>query len=348
MNQNTQFDMRYKKLTAEALLKSLFCGLLVSFGANFVLGMVFWIIGIDSMPLFIGLTLGSFVLVTVCAGAIFYLTKFRPTEKSNAKRIDSLGLHERAITMIDYRDDGSVMAAVQRRDAMNALNRLDPKTIRFKFGKKLLISLASVAALSITLSLLAVLLPSIVEIIENAQAYPDYIPISYIVEEGGYITGGDDEQFVLMGESAETVTAVPEEGYSFEGWDDGYKKPTRTDENVDHPLVLTAIFVPIDEEGDDEGDPGESGENGDAPGEEEGDNGDSSNQGENPGDNPSDSGGDPSTRDQNFIIDGTEDNDYKVILQEYAKEDVIKFLKENIDKLTDEEREIIETYIEIL
>ena len=348
MNQNTQFDMRYKKLTVEAWLKSLFSGLLVSFGVNFVLSMVFWITGIKSLTLFIALSCGIFVLVTACAGVIFYFAKFRPTEKSNAKRIDSLGLQERTITMIDFKDDGSIMAAVQRKDAMQALNKFDPKSIRFTFNKKLVTGRAVTAVLSVTMNLLAILLPSITEIITEMQSAPDYIPVSYVAEEGGYITGGEDEQLVLMGESADTVTAVPEEGYTFEGWDDGYKKPTRTDDNVDHPLVLTAIFLPIDEDGDDEGDPGESGENGDAPGEEEGDNGESSNQGENPGDNPSDTGGDPSTRDQNFIIDGTEDNDYKVILQEYAKEDVIKFLKENIDNLSDEVREIIETYIEIL
>ena len=352
MNQNNHFEMRYKKLTYEALIKALFCGLVVAFGVVSVLGVLFWIIGTTNVGLVIGLLCGSLVLVTGGTGAIFYYTKYRPTVQSNARRIDTLGLEERTVTMIEYRNDNSVMANMQRKDAIQALEKVNESSITFQFGKTMLTALAITASIGIammTLGLLSALglLPSMDDIITERQERPEYIPISYIAEDGGYIEG-ETEQLILSGENADTVVAIPEEGYTFEGWDDGYKKPTRTDEKIDHPLVLTAIFLPIDEEGDDEGDPGESGENGEAPGEEEGDNGESSNQGENPGDNPSESGGDPSSRDQNFIIDGTEDNDYKVILEEYAREDVIKFLKENIDRLTEEERAIIEAYINIL
>ena len=74
----------------------------------------------------------------------------------------------------------------------------------------------------------------------------------------------------MLGENAEPVVAIPEDGYTFEGWDDGYKKPTRNDKEIDHPLVLVAIFLPIEDEGDDQGDEGPPDENGDQPGEQEG------------------------------------------------------------------------------
>ena len=350
MNQNKHFEMRYKKLTIEALLKSLFCGLIVAFGVVFVAGSVFWIVGTRKLLLVIGILCGLLVLVTGGAGAIFYFKKFQPTVISNARRIDSLGLDERAITMIEYQNDDSLIATLQRNDALQALSKVDKKAIRFKFSNQLLITLSITAVFSIGMSVVsslsaAGLLPSMTEIVNQNQERPDYIPISYIVEEGGYIDG-ESEQLVLLGENAEPVVAVAEEGYSFEGWDDGYRKPTRTDKKIDHPLVLTAIFVPLDEDGEDDGDNGESGENGEAPGEEEGES-DSGESGDNPGENSGGSGGDPSTRDKNFIIDGTETNDYKIHLPK-AKEDIMEYLKENIDRLTEEERAIIEAYINIL
>lgn len=350
MNQNKHFEMRYKKLTVEAILKSLFCGLIAAFGAMFVTGAVFWIVGTRNLALVIGILCGLLVLVTGGAGAIFYFTKFKPTVNANARRIDSLGLHERAITMIEYQNDDSVIATLQRNDALQALSAVDKKQIRFRFSNKLFIALSITSVFSLAMSVIsslsaAGLLPSMTDIVKQNQERPEYIPISYIVEEGGYIDG-ESEQLVLLGESAEPVIAVAEEGYSFEGWDDGYRKPTRTDKKIDHPLVLTAIFVPLDEEGEDDGDTGESGENGEAPGEEEGE-GDSGESGDNPGDNSGGNGGDPTSRDKNFIIDGTEANDYKIHLPK-AKEDIIQYLKDNIDKLTEEERAIIEAYINIL
>ena len=349
MKENKHLDMRYQKLTVEALLKSLFCGLLVAFGVIFTMGAVFWIIGIENLTLVIGLLSAALVAVTFASATIFYFAKFRPTVISNARRIDSLGLHERIITMIEYQNDDSIMATLQRNDAMQALSQVDKKSIRFSFNKKLFVALSITGFFSLGIGVVSILsaaglLPSGSEIVKQVNERPVYIPVTYFADDGGIIVG-EDEQLVLPGENALPVIAVPDEGYSFEGWDDGYRKPTRNDKEIDCPLVLTAIFVPLDEEGDDTDDSGESGENGEAPGEEEGDKGDSS--GESSGDNPGESGGGETSRDKNFIIDGTEDNDYKLHLPQ-AKEDIMEYLKENIDKLTEEERAIIEAYINIL
>ena len=350
MKENKHLDMRYKKLTVEALLKSLFCGLLVAFGVIFIMGAVFWITGIENLALVVLSLCIALVFVTLVAGAIFYIAKFHPTVTANARRIDSLGLHERIITMIDYQNDDSVMATLQRNDAMQALSKVDKKSIRFKFNNKLFVALSITGFFSIGISVISILsaaglLPSASDIIKEVNDRPDYIPVSYFAEDGCTIEG-ETEQLVLLGENALPVIAIPDEGYSFEGWDDGYRKPTRNDKKIDCPLVLTAIFVPLDEDGEDEGDDGPSGENGDAPGEEEGNNGSPGQSGEE-GDNPGESGGGETSRDKNFIIDGTENNDYKLHLPK-AKEDIMQYLKDNIDKLSEEERAIIEAYINIL
>lgn len=349
MNQNNHSELRYARLTVEAVLKSLLCGLVAGFGAVFATGAIFWIIGTRNLALVIGLLLGALAFVTSVIGVILYFAKFRPTINSNAKRIDSLGLEERAITMIELQNDDSIMAQLQRNDALTALSTVNQASIKFNIGRKMIAVLSITATISIAMGTVsslsaAGLIPNPSELIERNEP-PVYIPVSYEAEDGGRIEG-ETEQLVLMGESAETVVAIPDEGYSFEGWDDGYVKPTRTDENIDHPLVLIAIFLPLEEEDDEDMD-GEHGENGDAPGDEESDSGESPGQSDTPGDKPSDTGGDASVRDQNFIIDGTDKNDYKLHLPE-AKEKIMELLKKSIDELTEEERAIIEAYINIL
>lgn len=350
MNQNKHSDLRYKKLTAEAIIKSLIRGMLVAFGAVFVLGAIFWITGINNLPLVIGFLGGTLVLVTASAGAIFYFAKLRPTIVTNARRIDSIGLEERAVTMLEFKNEDSVMINLQRNDALNALSKVDEKAISFRFNKKIITAFAITAVLSLAMSTVsslsaAGLLPSGSELIVEANERPEYVPISYIAEDGGYIEGETD-QLVLLGENADPVVAVPEEGYSFEGWDDSYKKPTRHDKEIDHPLVLTAIFVPIGDDGEDMGDDMESGEDGEAPGEEQGDGSDDPGEEGTPGEEtePGESGASKYNK-ANQIIDG--ESYYREFLEEY-RDDIIELLKKKTEELTEEERAIIEAYINIV
>lgn len=351
MDQNKHFDMRYAKLTKEAVLKSLLCGAAVSFGAVFVLGTVLWFIGTDNIGLVLGILLGSLGAITVGASLVFYFAKFKPTVTSNARRIDSLGLEERVITMLELEGEDSVMANLQRNDAIKALKTVNEKEIRFKIGRNMIVTAALVAFFGLvmgTLSMLSAagLLPSGLTLM-TPEKPPEYIVVSYFAEDGGYIEGETD-QLVLMGENAEPVMAIPEEGYTFEGWDDGYKKPSRFDKEIDHPLVLMAIFLPIEEDGEDPGDDAESGENGEEPGEEEGDQGESSDQPGEESDDPSqpgDSGGGKYDK-ANQIIDG--EKYYREELEAYYRDKVMELLKKSVEELTEEERAIIEAYINIV
>ncbi len=351
MKQQSQFKTHYPKLRLEATLKSLLCGLSVSFGADFVLGITFWALGLRNVGLVLGVLAATTVLVTLVAALVFYFEKFRPTIIANARRIDSLGLEERLVTMVDYQNDDSTMAALQRSDALAALSRVDKSQLKIQIHKKILVALAITATFGLAMSVVAGLsaaglLPSGSEFIESILPPdpPVYVPVSYMAEDGGYIEG-EMEQLVLLGENATPVVAIPEEGYAFEGWDDGYSKPSRSDGKVDHPLVLIAIFVPLEEEGDDpegEGDPSENGEEG---GEEEGENGE-------PGDQPGDNG-DPSDTpegtgkydDFNQIING--ETYYREVLEQY-KDKIMELLEKNPEELTEEEKAIIEAYINIV
>ena len=345
MNQSKHFEMRYSKLTWEAVLKSLLVGLTIALGTTFVLGAILWFASADDLALILGLLIGGFVFVTAAATATLYLVKFRPTVKSNSRRIDKLGLEERAITMIEYQNDDSVIARLQREDAIAALNRVSGSKIPLSIAKKILIPLFVAIPFAVISTLGATgVFPTFDEFLESIEEV-EYIEVIYIAEDGGYIEGGEEIQLVLKGENADTVIAVPEEGYSFEGWDDGFKKQERTDEKIDHPLVLTAIFLPLDEDGDDDGGD-EHGENGEAPGEEEGD-GDQ--QGDQPGEpsddgDPGDEGGGKYNK-ANQIIDG--ETYYREYLNEY-KEEIMELLKKRVEELTEEEKAIIEAYINIV
>ena len=164
---------------------------------------------------------------------------------------------------------------------------------------------------------------------------------------------GEHEQLVLMGEDAEAVIAIPDEGYTFEGWDDGYAKPSRQDKKIDHPLVITAIFAPIDgEDGEDPGDEGnQEGEEGESPTEQEGQGdqpGEEGEPGEDEGEDPSEDAGNTGAgkyNKVNQIIDGN--TYYRELLDEY-KEQIMELLKKNEDELTEEEKALIEAYINIV
>ena len=348
MNQNKHFEMRYAKLTREAVLKALLVGLAVAFGAMLVAGLVLWFSGSENPGLVLGVLLGGFAFITLATATVTYFTKFRPTVKSNARRIDGLGLEERAITMIDYKDDDSVIARLQRDDAIAALDRIKNSNIRISIPRKLVIVLAVAALLGLASGTFAYLsaaglLPTFDDFKESLEE-TEYVEVIYMAEDGGYIDG-EEIQLVLMGENAQTVIAVPDEGYSFEGWDDGYRKPERTDEKIDHPLVLTAIFLPLEEDGDDEsGD--EHGENGEAPGEQEGDGDQKGDQPGEPSDEgePGNEGGGKYDR-ANQIIDG--ETYYREYLETY-KEEIMNLLKKKVEELTEEEKAIIEAYNNIV
>ena len=66
--------------------------------------------------------------------------------------------------------------------------------------------------------------------------------VSYFATGNGRIDGKSIQKVKPNG-NADSVTAVPDDGYEFAGWSDGYKIATRTDKNIVGDLNIAAVFV---------------------------------------------------------------------------------------------------------
>ena len=67
--------------------------------------------------------------------------------------------------------------------------------------------------------------------------------LSYRAGEHGSISGPAD-QTLFYGEDGREVTAVPEDGYLFDRWSDGYPYKKRKDLNISSDISTTALFIP--------------------------------------------------------------------------------------------------------
>lgn len=337
------FSKHFGKLRAEAIVKSLLCGLVAGFVTSFAAALALWIIDKG----FWWLALVAIAVGTLIATPIFYFAKFRPTAVNSARRIDSLGLEERLITMVEYAEDDSCIARLQREDAKAKLNAFSPANIKISISKAIVICLAITFVFSGGMTTVAVL--SEKGIIGNFGDFMDdilpdppevYVAVTYEVEEGGYIEGEAD-QLVLLGGSTTQVEAIADEGYAFLEWSDGYTKPIRSDVKVEEDVIYFAIFEPI-EEGDQPGDQDGGDEGDDGMPSDQGSPGEKGEPGET--DDPSNLGGGKYSM-ENQIING--EVYYRDLLEGY-QDDIRKYLEEHGSSLTEEQRKIIESYIGIV
>ena len=84
------FNKFYGKLAREGLLKSLMVSASIAFVVAGLCAFATWFLGINALWISLGIIGGLTLILT----PIFYFKKFRPTTKSIAKRLDSLGLEE--------------------------------------------------------------------------------------------------------------------------------------------------------------------------------------------------------------------------------------------------------------
>jgi len=347
MSLEKHFKKQRPRLLAEAVLKSVLCGACVGFGAGFLAALAAWITkGVDFWIAFA-------VLFVVGATSTFgfYAWRFRLDDKTSARRIDSLGLEERLVTMVEYQDDDSCMARLQRNDAIAALASVEPERIRYNVSKRILLSVVITAVLSLGMMTVAVLgdlglLPSALEIgdsIFDPDEMEMYLSVTYFVEEGGYIEGEAD-QLVIKGSDASPVVAIAEDGYEFLYWDDGSTDPARRDSQVSEELVYIAIFAPIEgDEGEEDVDEGGMDMSGSDP-YGNGGSGDSQQQGDMENKNEAQAGG-GQYEEHNQIIDG--ETYYRIDIELY-KQKIKEYLEEHGDELTERQRAIIEAYIGIV
>lgn len=103
----------------------------------------------------------SFILLAAVGAGIFaiaFLLFFFlgwPTGKKVAKRIDALGLQERATTMVEFRASDATLAQLQRQDAADRIEKTSPRQLRMRIGKGRVI----LCAVSICLAALMLAIP---------------------------------------------------------------------------------------------------------------------------------------------------------------------------------------------
>ncbi len=359
MNSGLQFKKFHKKLVWESILQSALCGMVWGFAVDFVIALVSWITGFnDGYWIAICALFG----VALLCGTAYYFAKFRPDGATVARRMDAMGLAERAVTVRDFANDDSFMAEYQRRDADKYLAAANRKKFTLRISKTILCVFLVVAIIGIAMTTVSALaangvLPNGGDIVDSITEYD----VTYMVDEGGEIVGETD-QIVVKGENATPVMALPDEGWFFVCWDDGVAEPYREDLNISEDLFVTAIFEEIEEGMDDDVDfDGEDIDAGDMPsdqphsgsggtaegGEGNGDGGTGDGTGTGSGGDEGDgkgqgagSGAGGTYSPSNQVIDG--ETYYRNVLEEYRQK-VMEYLSSD-NELTPEEREFIEKY----
>ena len=261
MNLKQMMKKHYLRLVLEGVFKSLLAGMAIGFAANFLTALLGWIFSFGNIWLAIGIGAAAWVI----SGVLLYFLKFKPTMEDTARRMDRLGLEERMVTMLELKEDDSYIATIQRENARESITHIEGRKIKIRIPKVIVCLVIIAAVFGSSMTTVKGLadngeIPSFDEIIED-DPYANYIAVTYMVDEGGYIEGETD-QLVEPGGSTTPVIAVADDGWVFAGWDDGYSELERSETNVTQDLYFVAIFEEIGEsEGGAEGD-GEGGNNG--------------------------------------------------------------------------------------
>ena len=94
------------------------------------------------------------VSVTAVTTLLLVLTVYRPTDKRVAHRLDSLGLEERILTMLELQNETTPIAQLQRRDALEHLKQVSPRDLRLRISRTLcMICLTAVILATVMLAL---------------------------------------------------------------------------------------------------------------------------------------------------------------------------------------------------
>ena len=344
MNIKELFDKYYERLSREAWLKSLLCGLTVGFVVNFVVAFICWFLDANGL----WWSIGALVAVTAGMTPLFYYKRFKPTTEQVAKRLDRLGLEERMITMTELVNNESYIAQRQREDAREKLHSVNTSNIRFAFSRLSIILLCVFGVLGLGMTTVTGLSSEGI-ISSGKDVFEEILPdepvvtvtVQYIVGEGAGMIEGDEVQILELGENATEVIAVADDGFTFVEWSDGISDPARTDYGIEADVIYEAIFAEI---GDGDGD-------GNGEGEGEGDGGGEGNE---PGksDKPSDEEGEPNLgangayEENNMIKDGN--TYYRDILEAGGfYEAAMEWLQSGED-LPEELRIFIQTYFEVI
>ncbi len=86
--------------------------------------------------------------------------------------------------------------------------------------------------------------PNVSDSSDTSQSESSYYVVTYKNTQNGTING-ECIQTVSGGGSTSEVVAVPDFGFSFDGWSDGVKEAARTDSNISADITVSPIFKAI-------------------------------------------------------------------------------------------------------
>ena len=243
------YKAQHARVVRERVLKSAIFGGLAGLGVAAVIAFVTIFVSFNGLWTAIGAGLGVAAITTL----VLYFAMFRPTEKSVAQSIDKQGFDERAITMLELKDESSVMAEMQRNNAVEVITAaaennggklqsgkavpVSQKLRELGLSKKMLIISGVIVVIAI-ISLVLTALPTerVKEIFLGTNSYG----VSYNAGEHGYIVSesggyrynselarkGKFTAQVDEGKYSERIVVSayddPEDSYMFAGWSDDY------------------------------------------------------------------------------------------------------------------------------
>ena len=257
-----------KRLVREKIVTSAAFGLTIGAGAEFLAALLCYLF--DFKGLWLPLTVGGGVFLL--ASVLLYFFKFRPSEKDVVRRMDTMGLDERAVTMYELKEEDSFIARRQREDAVEKVSSVSRDKVRSSFPLFALKTWAVVLLFTVLLScagMTTVAALASAGVIPSPEILPNkdrekFCIVSYLTEGEGDIQG-EPEQTVGTGADATAVVAVADAGWMFSKWSDGVKDPARTDRKILEDFSVTAIFEEIPETSEDaDGEGGSDAEEGDA------------------------------------------------------------------------------------
>ncbi len=133
MNISAQLRPYKKKLLWEAFIKSFLSSLTLGSAAVAFAGLL---LRLQNAGPLLSYSLASGGFAFLLSFPLFLFLRDYPTGKKTASRLDSLGLQDRVSTMLEYQNDSSPIAEIQRHDTLERLKKVSPKDLPIRIRKR--------------------------------------------------------------------------------------------------------------------------------------------------------------------------------------------------------------------
>ena len=137
MNVNEQIKKYKQKIYFNSIINSLVYGLISGLIISLVVTIILYCFKVKNIVI----SLSVFGLCLIIFSILAYFRYFKVTKESIARKLDSLGLDERVITMVEYQEENSELITLQRNDTIEKLQNVSTRDIKIQVKKIALILL---------------------------------------------------------------------------------------------------------------------------------------------------------------------------------------------------------------